>query len=120
MCFSYLYKSGLKNFSFQEELGKIGSKIYIGPQVTYQFSCQILMKLESSLQIFGKHSNIDFHEKPLSGSRVDPRGQKDRRTERYDKAFRNFANAPPKTISSIVATLNVKPLYTRQKITGTR
>ena len=31
-------------------------------------SCRILMKLEFSRQIFGKHSNIKFYENPASGS----------------------------------------------------
>ena len=35
-----------------------------------RFSCQILMKLEFSQQIFEKHSKIKSHENPSSGSRV--------------------------------------------------
>ena len=47
------------------------------------FSCQVLLKLESSPQIFRKkkHSNIKFHENPSSGSRVVPCGQTDRQTD---------------------------------------
>jgi len=37
------------------------------------------MKLEFSRQIFEKYPNIIFHENPSSGSRVIPRGWKDRR-----------------------------------------
>jgi len=37
------------------------------------------MKLEFSLQIFEKHSNIKFDENSFSGSRVVPRGQTDGR-----------------------------------------
>jgi len=34
------------------------------------YSCQVLMKLDYSLMIFKKFSNIKFHENPSSGSRV--------------------------------------------------
>ena len=34
------------------------------------YSCQILVKLEFSGQIFEKCSNIEFHEKPSSGNRL--------------------------------------------------
>ena len=47
------------------------------------YSCQILMKLESSGQIFEKYSNTKFHENPSSGSRVVPCDGTDRRTERW-------------------------------------
>jgi hypothetical protein len=46
------------------------------------YSCQILMKLECSRQIFKKYSNFKFHENPFSGSRVVPCG----RTVRQDEA----------------------------------
>jgi len=39
------------------------------------------MKLEVSRQILEKSANIKFHENPSSGSRVIPRGLKDRRTD---------------------------------------
>jgi len=39
------------------------------------------MKLEFSRQIFEEYSNIKFHENPPSGSRVVPRGLKDRHDE---------------------------------------
>jgi len=41
----------------------------------------MLMKLEFSLQIFEKCSNIKFHENPCSGSQVIPCGQTDRHNE---------------------------------------
>jgi len=46
------------------------------------YSCQILMKLEISRQIFEKYSNIKFHENPSSVSRVVPCGQTDGQTWR--------------------------------------
>jgi tRNA U38,U39,U40 pseudouridine synthase TruA len=39
------------------------------------------MKLRFSQQIFGKFSNIKFHENPSSGSRVVPCGRTDRRLD---------------------------------------
>jgi hypothetical protein len=46
------------------------------------YSCQSLIKLEFSWQIFEMSSNIKFHENPSSVSRVVPGG----RTDRHDKA----------------------------------
>ena len=54
------------------------------------------MKLDFSLLIFEKSSNIKFNENPSSGSRVVPwDGQTDRQTEmtKLIFAFCNFANA---------------------------
>jgi len=59
------------------------------------FSCQILMKLEFSIQIFEKHSNIKLHENLSSGSRV-PCGRTDGQMDTTKQlfVFRSFANAP--------------------------
>jgi hypothetical protein len=46
-----------------------------------RYSCQILMKLEISRQIFEKSPNIKFYENPVSGSRVIACGQTDRQTK---------------------------------------
>jgi hypothetical protein len=46
-----------------------------------RYSCQILIKLEYSQQIFDKSSNIKFHENPSSGSRVVPCGRTDGYTD---------------------------------------
>ena len=84
--------------------------MYIGTS----YYCQILIKTEYSPQIFGKYSNINFHENPSSGSRVVPCGrtgrQTDRQTDRQTQrrtdmsqltvAFRNLANAPKKIKNS--------------------
>ena len=64
-----------------------------------RYSCQIVMKLEFSQQIFEKCSNIKFHENPSSGSRVVAWGRTEGQTEgqrdmKLMVAFRNFANAP--------------------------
>jgi hypothetical protein len=40
-----------------------------------RYSCQILMKLELSRQIFEKYSNSTFHETHFSASRVVPGGR---------------------------------------------
>ena len=49
------------------------------------------MKPETSRQIFGKHSNIKFHDNPFSGGRVVPCGGKDGRTDKHDEADSLFA-----------------------------
>jgi hypothetical protein len=65
-----------------------------------RYSCQILMKLEFTRQIFGKYSNITYHETPSSWSGVFPCGQTYRWTDvetdmaKPTVAFRNFAKAP--------------------------
>ena len=75
------------------------------------------MKLEFSIHIFEKFSNIKFHENPSSGSRVVPCGQTDgqtaRQTGRHDEAnsgFRNFATAPKNTLSTYTRLSTVKSL----------
>jgi hypothetical protein len=42
-----------------------------------RYSCQILIKLEFSQQVFEKYSDIKFHENPSSGSGVVPCGRTD-------------------------------------------
>ena len=56
-------------------------------------SCQILMKLELSLQIFEQSSNSEFYENPSSGKRVVPCGRRDGHDE-ANVAFRDFSSAP--------------------------
>ena len=51
------------------------------------YSCQILMKIEFSRQIFEIYSNIKLHENPFSGSRLGPC----RRTDRRDVANSRFS-----------------------------
>jgi len=60
------------------------------------YSCQILMKLEYSWQIFEKYSNIKFYVNLVRGSRVVSWGRTDGRTDmmKLIVAFPNFANAP--------------------------
>ena len=57
--------------------------MYTGLHESTVYSCQILIKLEFSRQIFEKYSNIKFHENPYSGSRFVPCGQ----TDRHDEAI---------------------------------
>jgi len=52
-----------------------------------RYSCQILMKIQFSRQIFQKCKNIKFHENPSSGSRVVACG----RTDRHDEVNSNFS-----------------------------
>jgi hypothetical protein len=46
------------------------------------YSCQTLIKLEFSRQIFEKCSHLKFYKNPSSGNRVIPRGRTDRQTRR--------------------------------------
>jgi len=47
-----------------------------------RYSCQILVKLEYSWQIFEKYSNINFHESLSGARRVVPCGQTATQTDR--------------------------------------
>jgi len=54
------------------------------------YSCQVLIKLEFSRQIFEKYSNINFHENLSSRRRVVPCG----RTDRHDGDNNRFFYCP--------------------------
>jgi len=54
-----------------------------------RYSCQILMKLEFSTQIFEKISNTKFYENSSRASRVVPCGRTDR--QRHDEATSRFS-----------------------------
>ena len=103
MCFDFIYDLCPKYFSFLEERSEIRSKMYIGRHATALYSCQMLMKLEFSRQMFEKHSNIKFHENPSNGNRVFPCEKIDARTGGQTDStklivpFRNFVNAPKVT-----------------------
>ena len=49
------------------------------------------MNLEFSWQIFEKYSNVNFHENPISGSRVVPSGLADGQTDRHNEASSRFS-----------------------------
>jgi len=63
------------------------------------YSCQILMELEFSRQIFQKSSNTKFHENPSCGSRVVACGRTEKQTDRHGEAICLFSQssegAPP-------------------------
>ena len=67
------------------------------------------MKLEFSQQIFGKSSNIKFHESPSNGSGVVSCGETERRTDgwtdtiKFMVAFRNLLKAPNNERLSVIA-----------------
>jgi len=44
--------------------------MYIGLHVTYRYSCQILIKVEFSSQIFKRHLRIKFHENRPVGAEL--------------------------------------------------
>jgi hypothetical protein len=70
--------------------------MYVSFHVMYQL-LSYLIKLEFSRQIFEKYSNMKFHEKSFSGSRVVPSGLTDRHDE-ADNRCSQFANACNNTI----------------------
>jgi hypothetical protein len=63
-----------------------------------RYSCQILIKIAFSWQIFEKYSNINFMEVRPVRARVVPCGRADRQTDMANLVltFRNFANSPKK------------------------
>ena len=67
----------------------------------YKETCQILMTLEFSLQIFEKSSNIKFRKNPSSGSRLVPCG----RTERHDEAIGRFSQFWDTGVKSVLYTV---------------
>jgi hypothetical protein len=56
------------------------------------YSCQSLMTLQFSWQIFKKHSNIKFHENPFSGSWTVPCGWIDWQMDRHEKLISHFSH----------------------------
>jgi hypothetical protein len=80
-------------------MSEIWSEMHIDLHVKYPLFCQIIMKLEFSPQIFAKYSSIKFHNNPSSGSRAVPLGHRD-----MTVAFRNFGNAPKKTLNLRIKT----------------
>jgi hypothetical protein len=60
----------------------------------YRYSCQVLMRLGFSLQIFEKYTNIECHENPFIGSRVVPCGRTNGPTDMTMLIVAFFANAP--------------------------
>jgi hypothetical protein len=71
--------------------------MFIGLHIQYPYSCQILLKLEFSPQIFEEYFNIKFHEILPVGFEIF---HADRRTDRQSDvtklifALRNLANVP--------------------------
>jgi hypothetical protein len=78
-----------------------------------RYNCHVLMKIEISRQIFEKSSNIIFPENPFREIRVVPCG----RTEKWINltklldAFRNFANAPNETFTTLLITTILYKLH---------
>ena len=80
-------------------------KIFIGLHVKCRYSCQILIKLEFSRDIFVKILNMKYVENPSSGSSVVPCGRPDGSWTDATKlifAFRNFVNQPDKQSAQIL------------------
>ena len=86
------------------------------------YSCQSVMKLEFSRQVFEKYSNIKFHENLSSGSRVIPCRQTDSQPDTWTDmikltvTFRNFAIAP-KNYKNIRLINKYKKVYSQHNNT---
>jgi hypothetical protein len=118
----FLYNS-IWNVSHSKKWAKYDHKYLLVFVCSTRNSCQILMKLEFSRQIFQKCTRIKFHENPLKGRRVVAAGWihrptdgqtegrtnklKDRQTDKHTNrqtdmklrvAFRNSVNAPKKVL----------------------
>jgi hypothetical protein len=97
--FSFSLQLLSENFSLYEWKSEVSAQLCIGLHVKYRYYCQILVKLESSLQTFEKYWNIKLHGNPSSESGVVPFGPRDRqRDARTDMTnlravFRNFTNS---------------------------
>jgi hypothetical protein len=78
----YLYRKNRARYDHKFMLVSVWSTRY---------SCQILMKLGSSREIFETYSYTKFHENPSCGIRVAARGRAD--MKKLTVAFPNFANA---------------------------
>ena len=66
------------------------------------YFCRILMKLESSRQIFEKVSNIKLNKNPPSWSRVFPCGQTDRWTDGHDEYYSRLSQFCERTVGGMV------------------
>jgi hypothetical protein len=91
----FLYAFCLKHF-FMKNWARYDDKcIYVLLQST-RYSCQILIELDFSHQIFEKYSNIKFHVNPFSWSRIAPCGRAEGQTDttKLTVTFGNFVNAP--------------------------
>jgi len=65
--------------------------MYTDLRIKYRYSCQLVMKLGLSWQIFEKSSNIKFHVNQFSGIRVVPCGGKDGQTDIHEEGNSTFA-----------------------------
>jgi hypothetical protein len=90
VCFDFLYNFCLKHFSFREEFSEIWSETRIGLHV----KCQVSMKLQFSLQIFQRRSNVKCHKIPSGGAELF---HADGRTDmtKLIVAFRKFVRTRP-------------------------
>jgi hypothetical protein len=92
-CFYFLYTC-TKHFSFYENWGRYDFKKWVFMYST-RYSCQVLIQLEISAQIFEKYWNMTFYENQSIGSWVVTVMGKDvrahRQTKRHDEADGRFS-----------------------------
>jgi hypothetical protein len=78
----------------------------------YCYFCLILMKLEFSLQIFEKYSNIKFHEEPSGGSQTVPCGWMDSHHETNSR-FSHFCECAYNSLYIATNKCMAHPCYCR-------
>ena len=91
ICFDFLYKFIWKMSDSEKNSPSYCHKSENVFTQSISHSCQILMKLEFSQQISETSSNIKFHEKPSSGSRVVPCWQTYGWTDRHEEANSRYS-----------------------------
>jgi hypothetical protein len=87
MCVLIFSTNFVRNISHFKKNWEIWSKMFIGLDVKYRYSCQILMEIEFSCQIFEKYSDLKFFENLFNGSRVVQCGRTDGRTDMTNVVF---------------------------------
>ena len=89
MCVLFFSTTFIWNFH-SKNWARYNHKCILVFRQSTRYSCRILIKLEFSIQIFEKYSNIKLHENPSSGSRHGPCGQADRHNEAISRFSRFY------------------------------
>jgi hypothetical protein len=79
LCFDFLHNFCLNISHSKKDWARYNDKLMQVFIWSARYSCQIIMKLELSRQIFEKRSDSKFHDNPSSAMRTD--GRTDRRDE---------------------------------------
>jgi hypothetical protein len=94
-CFDFLYTFVWNISRYRKNWMRCDKKMYIGLHVKHRCSCQSLMKLKFSRQVFEKYSVSNFLIRLMGSKLFHADGRTDRQTDmtKLIVDFRNFANA---------------------------